>query len=295
MMIWLIAAHVIICVLITIMDRTKKLTGKNPVLCIVWTVPVFGYAFFISDVYMRRYVPDSKRGYRNYEIISEEGDIVEEDEDRDEDIIVPMEEAIVEEGEEIRRRLMFHLLDGGASDNIRLLQKIISSDDIELAHFASTRVMSFRRNHEHDISALWTKISEDKTDRISLERYCALLKEYTDSGILPPALEKHYRNMLKEGYELLIAADPKDMDHREAYLSFLMESGSADSETEEAVQETLRLFPSEMRAYQLAAEFFFLKHDREGMDDIMRRVRENGIYLNQAGRRWYGFWEGAKG
>ena len=288
---YVLFAHAAICLFLTVFCK-RLVPASRGFLPLVWLVPFAGAAMFLAEAVLQHRLPDEKRGYGDYRIVMDETDTVEEDVNQDEDMIVPMEEAMVEESEEIRRRLMFHLLDAGEADNMRLMQKIVSSDDTELAHFASTRIMSFRRDHEHEISLRADKIKDDPSDRITLEQYCMLLKEYIDSGILPPAIEEAYRKMLKDGYEKLIAADPKDMDHREAYLRFLMEPGKPDDDVKNAMIETLRAFPKEMRSYQLAAEYCYLEKDRKAIDVILKHVHDKSIYLNQAGRQWYAFWKG---
>lgn len=286
-----LAAHIVFSVVITALSRSRASSGGTQSLPVVWLVPFAGAALFFADLYLQKQ-PDAKKGYRLLGALPDDLDKVEEDADRDEDLIVPVEEAMVEEDEEIRRRLMFHLLDARESDNIRLLQKIAASDDTELAHFASTRVMAFRRDHEEEIADKARMLETNPGDRVTLERYCALLKEYLDSGILPSSIAQTYRASLKDGYEKLIAADPNDMDHREAYLQFLMEPGVADEEIKKAVEGTLEAFPDEMRSYRLAAGFHYLQKNRNGLDETLRQVKERNVYLNQAGRRWYAFWKG---
>ena len=288
----LLAVHLILCVFVTALGKGRSVSGASYMLPVVWLVPFAGCALFLAEAFLLRRMPDADRGFLHISAVTDEAEAVEEDEDADEDLIVPVEEAMVEESEEIRRRLMFHLLEARESDNIRLLQKIAASDDTELAHFASTRMMTFRRDHEHDIAVREAFLKENPGDRVTLEQYCALLKEYLDSGILPPAIARTYRNALKEGYEQLIEADPKDMDHREAYLRFLMEADVPDEDTKKTVEETLAAFPAEMRSYQMACGYRFLQNDRDGIDEILQQVKDRGVYLNQAGRRWYAFWRG---
>ncbi|MBQ6735477.1 MAG: hypothetical protein IJR00_11305 [Lachnospiraceae bacterium] len=288
-----LVVHLVICVLVTFVClRTAPSGEMSFALPVVWLVPAAGCALFWAEWYLQKRVPDEARGYGKAGTLTEEADTVEEDVNQDESLIVPMEEAMVEESEEIRRRLMFHLLEAKESDNIRLLQKITASDDVELAHFASTRMMSFRREHEQDIAQKAKRIAENPEDRVTLEQYCALLKEYIDSGMLPGALLKTYREALKDAYEKLIAVDPKDMDHREAYIQFLMDADMPDETVSEAVETTMKLFPAEMRSYQLAVAYGYRQKNLKAMDVILEQVRERNVYLNQAGRRWYAFWRG---
>lgn len=289
---FLLIVHVWACAVITIIKMKEYVPGSIYMIGIMWLIPFAGIALFFVDEYVQEYVPEKRRGYRNIKDNTFEESEFEIDADRDADMIVPIEEALVEGDEKIRRKLMFKLLDSKGADNIRLIKRLAAADDREIAHFASTSLMEYRRSHEQKIADVAKKLNDKNLDRVTLEQYCGLLKEYLESGILPPAILGTYRQEMIKSYEQLIKIAPRNMDHREIYLQVLMESGDKNANIKEIVEETLKAFPSEMRSYQLAAEYSYLQNSREGIDKVLDMVSENHIYLNLSGKKWFSFWKG---
>lgn len=283
-------AHVAACAIITYIKRLNPTPGCGYMMAIMWLIPVVGIALYYADDYVQKHVIDIRRGYRDVKEVTFEINELEMDAERDADMIVPVEEALMEGNEKIRRKLMFQLLDSREADNVRLLQRLAAAEDREIAHFASTSLMEYRRSHEQEIADVAKKLDENSLDRVTLEHYCYLIKDYLESGILPPAIQGTYRAELIKRYQELIKLDPRDMDHRETYLKVLMESKNQDVDAGSVVDETLADFPTEMRSYQLAAEYSYMLHSREGIDKALDMVRDKHVYMNQAGRKWYSFW-----
>lgn len=283
--------HVLLCGIITIIKRIIYRQGSGYMIAIMWLIPIVGILLYYADDYVQRHVSDMKRGYKRIKEQSFEVDELESDGDQDADIIVPVEEAIFEGNEKLRRRLMLKLIDSRESNNVRLLKKLAAAEDREVAHFASTTLMEYRRSHEQEIAEMVRKVDEDEQDRVALEEYCALLKEYVESGILPPTIKGTYLDELKRRYEQLIKLTPKDMDNRELYLRTLMETGTMDDSVGSLINETLEQFPMEMRSYQLAAEYSYLNNRKDGIDNALEMADERHVYFNQQGRKWQSFWK----
>lgn len=292
LIIMFLIAHFFLCAVITVEKCRGRVPGSGYMIPIMWLIPVVGIALYYLDEYVQKHVPDAKRGYKDVQKESAEVDSIDIDAEHDSDMIIPIEEALVEGNDQLRRKLMFKLLDAKGTDSIHLLHRLASAEDKEIAHFASTSLMEYRKNHEQRISDMAKKLDENKLDRVTLEEYCDLIKEYLESGILPPAIRGTYLEELRSRYEELVKINPRDMDRRETYLTLLMESGDKENKAGAVVDEALSKFPGDMRSYQMAAQYSYMLGNRTGIDKALEMVTDKQIYLNKAGRNWYSFWKG---
>ncbi|MBC8062765.1 MAG: hypothetical protein H7Y18_19205 [Clostridiaceae bacterium] len=131
--------------------------------------------------------------------------------------IIPIEDALVLNDEEIKRNIMIDTLKGDAYKYLGFLKKALGDEDTETSHYAATAVMEVKRKLTLDIHRLGSKYDlENHKDPIINEAYAMALKKYTESGLLDKrAYTKYMRIYLKVLENIIDTKNAKEIYYEE--------------------------------------------------------------------------------
>ncbi|MDO5521495.1 MAG: hypothetical protein Q4G58_13470 [bacterium] len=211
------------------------------------------------------------------------------DQGENQDITVPLEEAIVINDEEVRRKLMLDILHKKPEDYINLLQRTRLSDDVELTHYATTSMMEIQSNYELNIQKLSQACRKNPDCLESLEKYRQELKSYIASGLISGTVLTIYRSQLHEVLIKLVTIDPEQKE----YFRDLIEN-QVEMKQYSGIMEMLTLIKEKWKeeeiVYQLFVKYYFSIGRGDLIANVLEEVRENKVYLTNEGRNWFQFW-----
>lgn len=232
-------------------------------------------------------------------------------------------EDVLETGTPVqRRRLLLSVLHSGARPFVRSLKTAGVNDDTEVVHYAVTALVELRSEYAQKLADMEEKYTASPSDVGIISEYAALDEEYIRSGI-PEAGEKaerlaHCRMMLEKvlscydwqhtgrGKGAKSPASGSMMPSGAAFngssgdpqrISLLLRIGEVclmqvDSD---AAARTARALieeaPAREDGYLMMIRAMSLSRDGKGIAGIIRKIREQGIYLSPSGREQVDFWE----
>ena len=135
--------HLIVCIVIFLLMKQGKIKSSMVVYPAVVLVPVCGLALLVIEEYRVRNTTQKERqvGVESFKISDIRYKRIEVDDDSNETITVPLEEAISVNNASVRRKLMMDILHRNPEEYIELLQMTRTADDTELTHYATTTMM----------------------------------------------------------------------------------------------------------------------------------------------------------
>lgn len=215
---------------------------------------------------------------------------IEMDERKNQEITVPLEEAMVVNEAPVTRRLMMEILHKNPQEYIDLLQTARTTEDTELAHYATTTMLEIQGKYEEEIHYL-TEQLEVEPDNIVLLRKCRNeLANYIESNLLSGEILHIYRNQLDDILKRLCGLEP---DNRKYAMHFIENRIALHNYEglEERLERLMENFPEEESVYRLAVDYYWYTEQGEKIQEILRRVEQQEVYLTSAGKKWYQFWK----
>ena len=182
---------------------------------------------------------------------------------RNQDITVPLEEAMVVNDEKVRRKLIVDVLNHDPKRHIDLLKKASMADDTELSHFATTAMMNIQSDYEEKIG----------------------------SGLVSGIIRKIYCDKLAEVLSRLVQIYPERRHYRLQWIRIRIESDQLEG-VEEDLSYALKKWPDYVPFYRQYVALAQHKKDGELLERVLERVEKNGAFLSRKDREWYAFWKG---
>ncbi len=287
----IIMIHMVLCLLVGIGMRSKKLLARTYLYPAVVMIPFWGFFLFLIEegiAHGRRHKM-AEIGLDTLKIQDVKYKRIEVDEQKNRDITVPLEEAMVVNEAPVTRRLMMDILHQNPGEYIELLQAARNTDDTELAHYATTTMLEVQGRYEARINQLQEQLKTNP-DNITLLRKCRKeLTDYIGSSLLSGKILTIYQNQLDEILLQLCRLDPGNHKYATHYIENRTAMEKYDG-LEEKINALLSDFPEEERVYQAAVDYYWNRQDGKKIQEILALMEERKVYQNSAAKRRYSFW-----
>lgn len=214
---------------------------------------------------------------------------IQMDENQNEEITVPLEEALLVNDAPVRRKLMMDILHKNPEEYIELLQKTRTADDTELTHYATTTMMEIQGKYEARIHELGEALAAEPENVEIMKKCRRVLKKYIGSGLLSGNILEIYRHQLDEIEEMLLRKDPENQNYTFERFENRIALGDYEG-MEEELEQAVRRWPQEERVYQIYVEYYWHMRQGEKIREILETMKTEHVYLTSEGKKWYEFW-----
>lgn len=281
--------HIAVCAWIRQIHLKKEKQHRDNILPLVYAVPVFGVLCYGLGLYLEQKNRLGKReiDHNNGSLLTGKYQKIEVSEDVDAQV-VPLEEALVMNNEAVRHNLMIHILNKNPQDSLEMLQKARNSSDTEVTHYATTMMMEILTEYEKKLQE-YEKQYQIKPTRELLREYILYMQEFIHSKLISGNVETVYRQ------KMAVLIDSYFLNQRqygkmifisiENYLK-LGEMDKAGKQLELARME----YPNDERLIKLYGHYFDSLKQYDKIQELVKDIKENHIYLSHEGRDWLTFW-----
>ena len=205
----LLILHLTVCILIWAGIRSGMLKVKKYLMVPVLFVPVWG-ALCVLILHLQVFIKaenSRKIGIEklqvNEEIYKNNFKSVEEN-DHD---IVPLEEALLINDPEKRRKLIMDILNDDPSKYIELLEKARMNEDVEVVHYAITAMVELSKDYDSKLQTFERTYAAAPENPVVLDEYCDFMEEYLQQGLLEKQVEHMQRNQYTQLLQKKIKTD----------------------------------------------------------------------------------------
>ncbi len=284
--------HLIICIVIFLLMKQGKIKSSMVVYPAVVLVPVCGLVLLIIKEYRVRNTTPKERqvGVESFKISDIRYKRIEVDDDSNETITVPLEEAISVNNASVRRKLMMDILHRNPEEYIELLQMTRTADDTELTHYATTTMMEIQNKYEVEIHKLSEEITENPKELQVLKKYRKVLLKYIDSGLISGKILEIYREQLDDILSQLCEMIPENRVFFQDYIRNRIAFGKHDN-IDAQIMDMINRWPKEAQVYQIYVEFLWNSNRGDEIPGVLNRLKERNVYLSSEGKTWLEFWE----
>ena len=283
--------HLCVCAGVGIMIKSGKLQTRSLIFPAVLCIPVWGVLLLVVELYeLRRKQMGTKQiGLDSLKIVDVKYQRIKVDDSQNQEITVPLEEAILVNEAPVRRRLIMDILHKDPEQYIELLQKTRTAEDTELTHYATTTMMEIQGKYEAQIHAYKEDVDRRPENLNALRRYQRVLKKYIDSGLITGTILDIYRNQLEEAEQLLLKQDPKNRKYHLESIENRIAMNRMEG-VEQELTELLKQWPKEAQVYRVFVEYYWNMHKADKIQQLLSQMKKEEVYLTHEEKQWYEFW-----
>lgn len=284
--------HLIVCIVIFLLMKQGKIKSSMVVYPAVVLVPICGLVLLVIEEYRVRNTTQKERqvGVESFKISDIRYKRIVVDDDSNETITVPLEEAISVNNASVRRKLMMDILHRNPEEYIELLQMTRTADDTELTHYATTTMMEIQNKYELEIHKLSEEIKENPKELQVLKKYRKVLLKYIDSGLISGKILEIYRAQLDDILRKLCEMLPENRVYFQDYIRNQIALGKNDN-IDGQIMDMINRWPDEVQVYQIYVEFLWKSNRGDEIPGVLNRLKEGNVYLSSEGKAWLEFWE----
>lgn len=283
--------HLIFSIIVYLLHLFSVLRSPRRLILLTIMLPVWGGVMtLIAELYTRK----NKEGTKEpAQPLIEEVDMSTlfrplflEEADQ---VLVPLEEALVLEDPSIRRHLMLELIQEDPKRYISLLKKVRIGDDPEVSHYASTAIMQIQREYELDLQKKEQTVIAHPIDKEEVQPYLEKLKEYIKSDLLADNAVMAQRRKLNT---LLVQILSESGGDRQLYLDAidnlieLKEFSAAES----LLKEASNRWESDESFFLLKLRLYHKVQNGWALNKEIKLMKESGVYLSPKTREIVEFW-----
>lgn len=284
--------HLCVCAGAGVMMKAGKIQTRSLIFPAVLYIPVWGVLLLAVEMYelRRKQMGTKEIGLDSLKIVDVKYQRIEVDENQNQEITVPLEEAILVNDASVRRRLIMDILHKNPEQYIELLQKTRTAEDTELTHYATTTMMEIQGKYEAQIHACRQEVEKRPENLNVLRRYQSVLKKYIDSGLISGTILEIYRNQLDEAEQLLLNQDPENRKYILERIENRIAMNKMDG-IEQELNELLKKWPKEASVYRVFVEYYWKMNQGDKIEQLLMQMKKEDVYLTHEEKQWYEFWD----
>lgn len=286
----ILGTHIMLCVLIWFLRLKRIMISSNEVMPIVICIPLWGALLAVFDEYAARKKLSCSKQFEleKLALTDKRYRSIEMDDSQNQQITVPLEEAMLINDAKTRRALMLDILHRNPNEYVNLLKRSRFSEDVELTHYATTTIMEIQSDYENQLQQSQMELQKDPENIKLLHEYEKVLKSYINSGLLSGNILIIERVELQRILEKLCSIYPEDRNLCIEYIQNELELGNTGN-LEPILQHAKECWPGDERIYMLFVRYYRNSGQGHHVKDILAEVKEKNVYLTREGKEWYAF------
>lgn len=251
-------------------------------------LPIGGYIvdifIFIIRIRAKNYnkIEDENDEYQHTLLFTFEENIKQDNKD-----VISLEEAILVNSEEVKKKQIKRVLERDGINNTNVLKLAVMNKDIEIAHYASIAILDRRNNLDSKIQELRKKYEVDKDNIYVLYEYSSILKEYLESNLL----DEHYMKKHREIYIEILKSLIEKTKSRVCYSEVI------DSLIENKNYYECKVYCDEFinndkceESYLRLLKYYYITNNKKDFYNTLDMIKKSPIELSRKGLNILRFW-----
>ncbi len=287
--------HFVGCFILTSFMLAKVLKVNENIYAAIVFLPIVGFVILLIQkaVEWHRISANKEIGLEKMKVDNVRFMHIKMSDDQNEDLTVPLEEAMIINDASTRRKLLMEVLQKDPSKHVELLMVASNSEDTELTHYATTTMMEVQTEFETSIKRLTDELDyTNHKDRV-LVRLRQVLTEFIKSGLLTGTILRLYQTRLENVLQQLCKIYPEQKVYTMELASIYLDLGKTES-VKEILDNISGKWPMDEDVFQLKVDYYAACGQGEKIQEVVQEMKEKGVYLSADGRQWMEFWDCTK-
>lgn len=206
---------------------------------------------------------------------------------------VPLEEALILDTAEQRRKLILSVLTEDPVQYYDLLQQARMNDDSEVVHYAATAMAQISKQADLALQQDARRFADAPNDREVLAAYANALERSLKLGLAQGRAAELQRRQLERLLKLQLADSPREEGYslgcRLAEVQLQLQEYKA---AEQTLEELVRRWPVRETPWLLRLRSAAARKSGAEVRSILQEMECTQVYLSAAGRQELAFWKG---
>jgi hypothetical protein len=279
-----LCVHLLCCSVILILLKPRTIRTSLALLPMVFLIPVFG----IICLFFAEMTSHSGRGTKVYPFelsaySNSEYARIDIDEGDKPGAVVPLEEAMLINDVQSRRKVMIDILHHEPAQYLDLLKVARLNEDVEVTHYATTTIIEIQRGFELEIQHKSSLVKSNPSDIVMLDDYIDTLGRYINSGLLEGHLLVKQRMNIMQLLLKRIELDPYD---KKTYYK-IIENDSAlhrYAGAEQAFQTLIENWPEDENAWLAGIRIYMESNNKQQKMNILGKIKMMPIKWSYKGK-----------
>ena len=209
---------------------------------------------------------------------------------------VPLEEALILDTAEQRRKLILSVLTEDPVQYYDLLQQARLNDDSEVVHYAATAMAQISKQADRTLQQYARRFAEDPKDPNLLADYADALERSLKLGLAQGRAAELQLRQLERLLKLQLADCPKEEHYGPGcrLAAVQLKLGQYEA-AEQTLEELIRRWPVRETPWLLRLRSAAARKCGAEVQALLKTVEERQVYFSPAGRQELAFWKGGNG
>ncbi len=291
----LIILHLIFSILYAFAILTKRSSLIPAFIAIIVFIPVFGlFSALVADLTNR--FKDKMGDPGEIETVKLEKDIYWKTirKQAQSENIVPLEEALIINDRQTRKKLVLEMLLDDPMKNIDILLLARENNDVDTAHYANTTIAKIQRDFQLQVQKLAAAHKLEPENSAILDKYIQTLSQFIESGLSEAYLLHRQRLILDALLDNKIELDGWSKN----LLQMKIENALALKDITAAIESNQIMhahFPTDEQTWINELQISVASHDAQRLDETIRKITQKDINWSPSGKQQVGIWIGVIG
>lgn len=203
--------------------------------------------------------------------------------------IVPLEEALIINDRQTRKKLILEMLLDDPMKNIDILLLARENNDVDTAHYANTTIAKIQRNFQLQVQQLSVEHEADPDNSNILNRYIEILGNFIESGLSEAFLLKRQRVAFADLLEKKINLDGwnKKTLLKKIHNCLALKDINAAIEANEILKKN---FPDDEQTWINALQISVAGHDAVRLEETINDIKRRKISWSSTGKEQVSTW-----
>ena len=296
---WLILVilHCLLCLTAYILMRLKILKSTPMILIPAFFIPVFGFCCLGVLEWTTRLHPEARKevGIEKLKINDEIHRSILMEEEPAQNLMVPLQEALLMNDANTRRELIMDILYHDTGEYVEVLQKARYNDDVEVVHYATTAMVELQKDYEEELARRKSAWEEKRDSKQRLAAYAEILESYVESGLLEGNIKRSRQEELcglqERQLEEIRGSKAEEPERYRKWFQNLI-SLKKLAEAEKCAAYVSEQWPDMEDGHMMELHLAVEKRDGSRIRQVIERIERQNLYLSMEARKTVEFWKG---
>jgi hypothetical protein len=203
--------------------------------------------------------------------------------------IVPLEEALIINDRETRKKLILEVLLDDPMKNIDILLIARENNDVDTAHYANTTISKIQRGFQLQVQQLAVEHEADPDNIDLLNRYIETLENFIESGLSEAFLLKRQRVIFADLLDKKISLDGWDKETLLKKIRNCLALKDINAAVE-ANEILIKNFPDDEQSWISALQISVAGHDSMRLEETINEINRRNIDWSLPGKEQISTW-----
>jgi hypothetical protein len=282
--------HIFCCIVCFVLVKCRIIHMSLALLPLVLFIPIFGMvSLIVADRIIRNEHGEKKEyKYALYDYLNKGYNKIDMDDGDKPGAVVPLEEAILINDVQTRRKVMIGILHREPAQYLGLLKVACLNEDVEVTHYATTTISEIQRDFELAIQQKSSRVKSNPTDIVMLDDYISILSKYINSGLLDGHLLAKQRMLI---LQLLQKRLELNLYDKQTYFEIIENETRLQRyiRAEEAFLSLIENWPDDENAWLAGIRIYMESNNKQLKKNVLDKIKMMPIKWSSKGKEWLNF------